>query len=69
MKNKDYEEMVIKDAMGLKEYCQQRECVDYDEDAEGHIWLTGCCPFLEDVDAPWECGCKIGEPKDWGIEV
>lgn len=68
MTNKEYTEMVLKDAMGLKEYCQLRECFDYDEDVNGRVWITNHCPFLEDVDAPWECGCKIGKPRDWGLD-
>lgn len=46
-------------AEDIKENCEFTECISYDEDEYGKIWLDYVCPFYEVNDEL----CKIGDPS------
>lgn len=50
-------------AEDIKENCEFTECISYDEDEYGRIWLDYVCPFWDINDER----CRIGDPSTWDI--
>lgn len=50
-------------AEDIKENCEFTECISYDEDEYGKLWLDYVCPFYDVNDER----CKIGDPSTWDI--
>lgn len=47
----------------IKENCEFSECISYEEDDFGKMWLDYICPFYDANDEL----CKIGDPSTWDI--
>lgn len=50
-------------AEDIKANCEFSECISYDEDDFGKMWLDYICPFYDANDER----CKIGDPSTWEL--
>ena len=50
-------------AEDIKDNCEFSECISYEEDNYGKLWLDYVCPFWDINDER----CKIGDPSTWEL--
>lgn len=50
-------------AEDIKDNCEFSECISYEEDDYGKLWLDYVCPFYDVNDER----CKIGDPSTWEL--
>ena len=50
-------------AEDIKDNCEFSECISYEEDEYGKMWLDYVCPFWDINDER----CKIGDPSTWEL--
>ena len=50
-------------AEDIKDNCEFSECISYEEDDFGKLWLDYVCPFYDANDER----CRIGDPSTWEL--